>query len=121
LALTISEALRATKTFTPEPDRREAAPASITAESVWEMLKIATAHLKAEIEQLRAELTAVRQELHSGSADDREEFDRVVQSVAAHVKGQVEKLGAVTSTEWRQPENPARTPKANRQAPQCRQ
>jgi hypothetical protein len=70
---------------TEEIQRQEAAD-EITAEEVCQIIKVAIERLKAEIfERLEVELTAVKQEMHSGRAEDHKELDRVIQLVAAHM------------------------------------
>jgi len=73
-----------------------------TAEAVCEIIKESTERLKAEIvEHLKAELTAVKDELHTGRAEGHKELDRVIQLVAAHmwlINCAVNKLGAGSST-----------------------
>jgi hypothetical protein len=81
--------------------KQEAAD-DITAEEVREIIKVSTERLKAEIvKHLKAELTAVKDELHTGRAEGHKELDRVIQLVAAHmwlINCAVKKLGAGSST-----------------------
>jgi hypothetical protein len=81
--------------------KQEAAD-DITAEEVCEIIKVSTERLKAElVKNLRTELTAVKDELHSGRAEDHKELDRVIQLVAAHmwlINSAVKTLGAGTTT-----------------------
>jgi len=81
---------------------KQEAAYDITAEEVCKIIKVSTERLKAEIvEHLKAELTAVKDELHTGRAKGHKELDRVIQLVAAHmwlINCAVNKLGAGSST-----------------------
>lgn len=75
MALTIFQALHAFEESRPKP---EPAADSIAAETVWEMLKVAT-------EKLMSEVATVKHELHSTYATDRKDFERLVEQCAVHL------------------------------------
>ena len=65
---------------------KQEAANDITADEVCEIIKVSTERLKTEIvEHLKAELTAVKDQLHTGRAEGHKELDRVIQLVAAHM------------------------------------
>jgi len=90
MALTISQALRAFEIFRPKPDRAatdsDAAPATV--EVVYDVLKAA-------VERLKDEVTAVKHELLAARTDGHKALDQILELHAAHkwlTKTQAEKL-----------------------------